>query len=46
MTTDRLADAVVAVALMGTATVVLCCLYVAAYIVRQVRQWQRWTNDD
>lgn len=46
MTYDVLSDAIVAVALTGGATIVLCCLYVAAYIVRQVRSWRRWTGDD
>lgn len=43
---NTLAYALIAVSLVVGATIVLCCAYVAAYIVRQVRSWQRWTKDD
>lgn len=46
MTFDSLAGALVAVSLVVGATIVLCCAYVAAYIVRQVRRWQSWTKDE
>ncbi len=46
MTFDSLAAALVAVALVVGATIVLCCAYVAAYIVRQVRTWRRWDGEN
>ncbi len=45
MTFDSLAAALVAVSLVVGATIVLCCAYVAAYIVRQVRTWKRWDGE-
>jgi hypothetical protein len=46
ITFDSLSGALVAVSLVVGATIVLCCAYVAAYIVRQVRTWRRWDGDD